>query len=52
MTYYQLNSILLDNFYDSEYISRMSCLETINEFRPVALQVANLKDLEIKLKSL
>ena len=52
MTYFQLNGLLLDHFYDSEYFCRMSRLETINEYKPVVLLVGNLQDIEHKLRAL
>ncbi len=52
ITYFQLNSILIDNFQDAEYFTRMSKLETTSECRPAPLHFGNLKDLEYKLQAL
>jgi len=52
MTYYQLNTFLVDNFNDSEYFCRMSRLDVINDYKPATLQVVNLRDLEGKMRGL
>ena len=52
ITYFQLNSFLVDNFFDSEYFCRMSRLDSINDVKPAPLMVTHLHDLECKLKSL
>lgn len=52
LTYYQLNSLLVDNFYDPEYFARMSKLDTTLECKPVSLEYAHLPLIENKLKSL
>ena len=52
MTYYQMNTFLVDHFFDSDYFCRMSRLDLINEYKPATLQVVNLRDLESKARGL
>lgn len=52
VTYYQLNSLLVEDFYRVEYFEKMSKLDIILEYQPTDLDGRHLEDMENKLRQL
>jgi hypothetical protein len=52
VTYYQLNSFLVDDFRGLEYFEKKSKLEVIIDCQPAELDLSHLKEVESRLTQL